>query len=88
MSVQHRRPLKVGLYFPPIEGRMDGHTPRWTDIVAPALRAEEVGFDSVWLPDHLMIGLEEGPLGIWESTTLLSALAATTDALHNGDSLW
>ena len=46
---------------------MNGQTPRWNDIKALAQRAEEVGFDSVWLPDRLVIGLAEGPLGIWET---------------------
>ena len=84
MTDQQHRPLKVGLYFPPIEGRMDGNTPRWKDIKALIQRAEEIGFDSVWLPDHLVIGLEDGPLGIWETTSLLSALAASTSRVELG----
>jgi alkanesulfonate monooxygenase SsuD/methylene tetrahydromethanopterin reductase-like flavin-dependent oxidoreductase (luciferase family) len=34
---------------------MAGATPRWADILAMAQRAEQVGFDSVWLPDHFLI---------------------------------
>ena len=48
MTTRHKRPLKVGLYSPPIEGRMNGQSPKWNDIKALAQRAEEVGFDSVW----------------------------------------
>ena len=45
-----------------------------------ARAAEEVGFDSIWLGDHLLYrgdGREErGPLEVW---TLLAALAAVTE---------
>ena len=57
MSEQRRRPLKVGLFLGMFERFMDGRTARWTDIVAMAHKAEEVGFDSIWLPDHLLMQL-------------------------------
>jgi len=55
MSGQGRRPLKVGLFLGLFERFMDGRTGRWTDIAAMAHRAEEIGFDSLWLPDHLLM---------------------------------
>jgi alkanesulfonate monooxygenase SsuD/methylene tetrahydromethanopterin reductase-like flavin-dependent oxidoreductase (luciferase family) len=59
---------------------MDGRTARWTDLVAMAHQAEEVGFDSLWLPDHFLRRDDGGaePVGVWECTTLLAALAAAT----------
>jgi hypothetical protein len=83
------------------EGWMDGRTARWTDILAMAQKAEEVGFDSIWIPDHLLLGLRPGqtsvntalitywqalaePLGTWECTSILSALAATTSQVELG----
>ncbi len=47
------RPIRVGLFLPHGERHMDGGTPRWADILAMARRAEEAGFDSLWVSDHL-----------------------------------
>ena len=84
MSNQRRRPLKVGLYLMPYEGTMDGRTPRWIDIVAMAQKAEEMGFDSVWAADHLLMRMEEGPIGIWECTSIVAAPAASTSRVELG----
>src|SRR4051794_41620951 len=47
-----------------------------------ARAAEEVGFDSIWLGDHLLYdGPEPGP---WEVWTLMSALAAGTERVTIG----
>lgn len=74
------RPLKVGFILPQIEGRTSGTTPRWADIRTMAERAEEVGFDSLWVVDHLLyqFGEQDPPRGVWECWSLLSALAAVT----------
>jgi probable F420-dependent oxidoreductase len=82
---QGKRPLKVGLGLPDSEGLLDGATARWTDLLAIARQAEESGFDSVWVQDHLLFrfpGQEaEGP---WESFSLLAALAAATTRVELG----
>jgi hypothetical protein len=79
------RRLKIGMYVPFSERQMDGETPRWADILAMARRAEAVGFDSLWVPDHL-IQYYEGvaPRGGWECWTLVSALAAATSRVELG----
>lgn len=79
----HRRPLKVGLFLPYIETQMDGATPRWTDLLAMARRAEEAGFDSLWLADHLLIRFGP-PRGPWECWSMLSALSAVTERVELG----
>lgn len=67
---------------------MAGATPRWRDILAMARRAEEVGFDSVWTIDHLVVYERDGeahrPKGVWECWALLAALAATTSRIAVG----
>jgi probable F420-dependent oxidoreductase len=74
------RPLKVGFILPQIEGRTKGTTPGWQEIRAMAERAEQVGFDSLWVVDHLLYQFseQEPPRGVWECWSLLSALAAVT----------
>jgi alkanesulfonate monooxygenase SsuD/methylene tetrahydromethanopterin reductase-like flavin-dependent oxidoreductase (luciferase family) len=49
-----------------------------------AQTAEAVGFDSIWLGDHLLYDLEVGPRGPWEVWTSLAALAASTERLLLG----
>jgi alkanesulfonate monooxygenase SsuD/methylene tetrahydromethanopterin reductase-like flavin-dependent oxidoreductase (luciferase family) len=50
-----------------------------------ALQAEEAGFDSLWLYDHLLYRPEGKPtIGIWECWTFLSALAEATNKVNLG----
>ena len=67
--------MKVGVQLPEAE-----RVVHWPEYLAMARAAEEVGFDSIWLGDHLLYrgdGREErGPLEVW---TLLAALAAVTE---------
>ena len=64
---------------------MDRQTPRWSDILAMAQAAESVGFDAVWVSDHVGFGDPDGDwTGAWESWTLLSALAASTRRVELG----
>jgi alkanesulfonate monooxygenase SsuD/methylene tetrahydromethanopterin reductase-like flavin-dependent oxidoreductase (luciferase family) len=43
--------------------------------------AEELGFDAVWAPDHLMLGRDHAEYECW---TLLSAIAGFTDDVNIG----
>ncbi len=46
-----------------------------------ALRAEELGYDSLWAADHLVLGGQDGELEVW---TALSALAMKTRRIRLG----
>ena len=80
-----RRPFKVGLFVPHFELPWSGRGPRWADIAALARRAEAVGFDSFWMPDHLVFRFEGvHQQGGWDAWSLLTAVAATTERLEIG----
>jgi probable F420-dependent oxidoreductase len=84
MSTATKRPLKIGLLLPDTEGQMNGESPRWSDIAALARRAEEIGFDSVWVTDHFIQRNQPGDRGPWECWSLLSALAVATSRVEIG----
>lgn len=80
-----KRPLKVGVVLPDTQREMGGGDPKWRDIAAMARLAEDAGFDSIWVCDHLNFVFEgEEPQGVWESFTLQSALAAVTSRVEIG----
>jgi probable F420-dependent oxidoreductase len=80
-----KRPLKIGLGLPDAEGLLDGATAHWSDLAAIARRAEALGFDSVWVQDHLLFRFpDQAAEGPWESFSLLAALAAATARVEIG----
>jgi len=91
-TAKRTRPLKIGLHVP--------NAYSWADTLAMAQRAEAVGFDSLWLPDHLYMKRAElwitagkpvppevesqPPAGVWETWTLLTALAMSVPRVEIG----
>lgn len=80
------RTLKVGLMLPQTEGLRGSGVRGWQEVKEMALLAEQVGFDSVWLVDHLLYRLEgeEQARGVWECWSLVSAVAAITERVEIG----
>ena len=72
--------MRVGVQLPEVERRVG-----WVEYVAMARAAEEVGFDSVWLGDHLLYR-DDGrePRGPWDAWSLLAGLAAVTERVRLG----
>lgn len=73
------RPLRIGIQLPEVEYEV-----AWPDLIAMARTAEEVGFDSIWLGDHLLYDLPVGPRGPWEVWTSLAVLATATSRIELG----
>lgn len=80
------RPLKVGLYIPNGDGYMSGSVNRWADVLAMATAAEEAGFDSIWVADHMLFDFphDDQPQSRWECWSLLAGLAAVTKRVEIG----
>src|SRR5690242_838797 len=88
MAQPRTRPLGIGLFVWPVEGVMGGETPRWTDLMTMAERAEQVGFDALWLGEHFTFQATDNRVpedrGWWECWSLLAALAARTTRIQLG----
>ncbi len=74
------RRLRIGVQLPEVER----HVP-WAEYLAMARAAEEVGFDSVWVGDHLLYrGDGREARGPWDAWSVLAAIAATTERVRLG----
>jgi alkanesulfonate monooxygenase SsuD/methylene tetrahydromethanopterin reductase-like flavin-dependent oxidoreductase (luciferase family) len=71
--------MKVGIQLPEVEWEVP-----FPELLAMARTAEAVGFDSLWLGDHLLYELDVGDRGPWEVWTSLAAIAASTTTIQLG----
>ncbi len=72
--------MKIGIQLPEVEREVG-----WPEVRDIALTAEEVGFDSIWVGDHLLFREDEtGTRGPWEAWSMLAALAEATDTVQLG----
>jgi alkanesulfonate monooxygenase SsuD/methylene tetrahydromethanopterin reductase-like flavin-dependent oxidoreductase (luciferase family) len=72
--------MRIGIQLPEVEREV-----RWPEYLAMARAAEAVGFDSIWIGDHLLYrGDGERERGPWEAWTLLASLAAATQRVDLG----
>jgi alkanesulfonate monooxygenase SsuD/methylene tetrahydromethanopterin reductase-like flavin-dependent oxidoreductase (luciferase family) len=76
--VSTNRPRKIGLQLPEAE-----RVVRWTEMRQMAQLAEQIGFDSLWVGDHLLyLPPDAEPKGPWEAWSVLAALAEATERVE------
>lgn len=77
--------MKIGVVIE-LTDYTTGVAPRYGTIRRFAQHAEALGFDSIWLYDHLLYRFVPGQptLGIWECWSMLSALAEATERVEIG----
>jgi alkanesulfonate monooxygenase SsuD/methylene tetrahydromethanopterin reductase-like flavin-dependent oxidoreductase (luciferase family) len=69
--------MKVGIQLPEVE-----YEARRDEVAAMARAAEEVGFDSLWVGDHLLY--RDPVRGPWDAWTTLAWLAGITERVELG----
>jgi probable F420-dependent oxidoreductase len=68
------RPVRVGVQLPEVEREV-----RWPELVDLARAIDDLGFDGIWVGEHLLYRWPNRPArGPWEAWTLMAALAAAT----------
>lgn len=74
------RPLKVGIQLPEVEREV-----RWPELLDMIRAIEDLGFDSIWVGEHLLYRFaDRGPRGPWEAWTLMGAIAGVTSRVEFG----
>ena len=74
------RPLKIGVQLPEVERQT-----RWTELLDMTRAIEDLGYDSVWLGEHLLYRWPDRPArGPWEAWSMLAAIAASTSRIEFG----
>ena len=74
------RPLKVGVQLPEVEREV-----RWPELLDMIRTIEDLGFDSIWLGEHLLYRWPDlEPRGPWEAWSTLAAIGAVTNRVEFG----
>jgi probable F420-dependent oxidoreductase len=82
--------VDLGLALPQYDFSVPGESPlQWETLLGWAVRAEQLGFDSVWLSDHLFLditryGAGPGDRGCFDPLVTLPAIARRTSTVRLG----
>ncbi|HVV58202.1 MAG TPA: LLM class flavin-dependent oxidoreductase [Gaiellaceae bacterium] len=72
--------MRIGVQLPEVEREV-----RWPELRRLAVAAEEAGFESVWVGDHLLYRGDGRPeRGPWDCWTTLAGLATATERVRLG----
>jgi alkanesulfonate monooxygenase SsuD/methylene tetrahydromethanopterin reductase-like flavin-dependent oxidoreductase (luciferase family) len=79
------RSFEIGVVLITGQFGADRATARWTDLRDLAIRAEAMGFDTVWCPDELLWrSKDRAPMGFWDNVAMAGAIAAVTSRVKVG----
>ncbi len=71
--------MEIGVVLMLVELERLGRALTFAELRSTAAHCEQLGFDSLWVYDHLLYRTKKGrTTGIWEGWSMLSALAACT----------
>ena len=74
------RPLKIGVQLPEVEREV-----RWPELLDMIRAIEDLGYDSIWIGEHLLYRWQDRPpRGPWEAWTVMAAIAASTTRVEFG----
>ena len=74
------RPIRIGVQLPEVEREV-----RWPELLDLARAIDDLGFDGLWVGEHLLYRWpDREPSGPWEAWTLMAALAAATTTVTIG----
>lgn len=77
--------MKIGTILPLGEDPTTKQAPSYARIREMGLAAEELGFDSIWLYDHMLYRFPDiGVFGIWEAWSMMGAIAEATNRVQLG----
>jgi alkanesulfonate monooxygenase SsuD/methylene tetrahydromethanopterin reductase-like flavin-dependent oxidoreductase (luciferase family) len=77
--------FEIGVVLPLMQYGPERTTTRWAELRKMALRAESMGFDTLWMTDELLWRGEDGaPQGFWDGVSMAGAVAATTSRIKVG----
>ena len=77
--------FEIGVCLPVMQYGPERVTPRWAEIRKVAINAEQMGMDTLWIPDELLWPLEDAqPRGFWDGVSMAGAAAAVTSRIKIG----
>ena len=83
-----KRDMEIGIFLPTFERGSNDRSVGFADLLSLARTAEDLGFASIWLPDHFVFrppAVPEGDEnGLWEAWTAIAALAQATSTIQIG----
>jgi alkanesulfonate monooxygenase SsuD/methylene tetrahydromethanopterin reductase-like flavin-dependent oxidoreductase (luciferase family) len=89
ITTKRQRPMSLAIMLPLLQAAPSSPDDQVEDfwaLVEKAKLAIEIGFDMIWIPDHLLIDLDPDgpPRGFWDAWTIMAGLAAALPGVPLG----